>query len=308
MTDRTRKPSRISTTPPDGSKYNSTTRPHPIIPGHPEENEIPGSSNVQREESHSVNIPQSIDGDRRDTYGARLNLGAIVALGAFGGFIFLAAIITTIIVLVRRNRSAKHYRHRASPDCNTVASFDSSSSESRNGLNRYYRQAWENLHESAGSKTGLKVAAASANHQPLKRKETMDEPFRGSERHRDGSELVVSDAAAAYNAKGGGGGGNEKKRHHHHHHHHDVRSHKEVREWRDPRSQQHRDQKRYCHHHHDVRSHKEVREWRDPRSQQHREQGSQGVARSAIATAQGSETILTTLYDYHSTIGRIGEL
>lgn len=102
MTDRTRKPSRISTTPPDGSKYNSTTRPHPIIPGHPEENEIPGSSNVQREESHSVNIPQSIDGDRRDTYGARLNLGAIVALGAFGGFIFLAAIITTIIVLVRR--------------------------------------------------------------------------------------------------------------------------------------------------------------------------------------------------------------
>lgn len=35
-----------------------------------------------------------------------------------------------------RRRTAQHYRHRASPDCNTVASFDSSSSESRNGLNR----------------------------------------------------------------------------------------------------------------------------------------------------------------------------
>lgn len=42
-----------------------------------------------------------------------------------------------------RSRTTQHYRHRASPDCNTVASFDSSSSESRNGLNRYYRQAWE---------------------------------------------------------------------------------------------------------------------------------------------------------------------
>jgi hypothetical protein len=66
-----------------------------------------------------------------------------------------------------RNRTAKHYRHRASPDCNTVASFDSSSSESRNGLNRYYRQAWENLHESASK---------NHNHTQLKRKETLDQP------------------------------------------------------------------------------------------------------------------------------------
>lgn len=119
-----------------------------------------------------------------------------------------------------RNRSAKHYRHRPSPDCNTVASFDSSSSESRNGgLNRYYRQAWENLHESAGSKSGLKPD--SGNHSPLRRKETMDEPFRArdvAERHRDTSEMVVNDG---YGPKGA-----EKKRHHHHHHHH-----KEGREW-----------------------------------------------------------------------------
>uniref|UniRef100_A0A182Q7A8 Sushi, von Willebrand factor type A, EGF and pentraxin domain-containing protein 1 n=1 Tax=Anopheles farauti TaxID=69004 RepID=A0A182Q7A8_9DIPT len=175
----------------------------------------------------------SASSDRKESKNAKLNLGAIVALGAFGGFVFLAAVITTIVIVVRRNRTTnQHYRHRASPDCNTVASFSSSSSESRNGLNRYYRQAWENLHESASK---------SHNHSGLKRKETMDAPVnrsrsrenldvsrsrdldrsrenlssarsrdygRDSMALRDGSEMVVSDVCV----KG------EKKRHHHHHH------------------------------------------------------------------------------------------
>lgn len=102
-----------------------------------------------------------------------------------------------------RNRSAKHYRHRASPDCNTVASFDSSGSESRGGLNRYYRQAWENLHQSASTKVG-----GNHHHSQLKRKETLDR-----EGMRDGSELVVSDVYPQQRAT------TEKKRHHHHHHH-----------------------------------------------------------------------------------------
>jgi len=174
--------------------------PHLILSPKIEDNEIAGSSNI-RGEAHK---PLSIDPERREPFGAKLNMGAIIALGAFGGFVFLAAIITTIVILVRRNQSAKHYRHRASPDCNTVASFDSSSSGSRNGLNRYYRQAWENLHETTGPKTGMKPSGS-----PLRRKETMDEPYR-SERHRDGSELVVAEAKASA----------EKKRHHHHHHHH----------------------------------------------------------------------------------------
>lgn len=113
-----------------------------------------------------------------------------------------------------------------------MASFDSSSSESRNGLNRYYRQAWENLHESAGNK--LK---SSNHHVPLRRKDA-DESYKNGEKHRDGSELVVSDVAKAA----------EKKRHHHHHHHHDPRSHKEGRgaEWRDSKPpSSHRDHKRY---------------------------------------------------------------
>lgn len=74
---------------------------HPQHP-HPQDNEIAGSSNVQLGEAPNVNVPLSIDGERRETFGAKLNLGAIIALGAFGGFVFLAAIITTIIILVRR--------------------------------------------------------------------------------------------------------------------------------------------------------------------------------------------------------------
>lgn len=219
LTSRTRKPSSTSATT---TTVEITDRPSIIIAAHPQDNEIAGSSNIQHGESPNVNIPLSIDGERREPFGARLNVGAIIALGAFGAFIFLAAIITTVVILVRRNRSAKHYRHRASPDCNTVASFDSSSSGSGNGgLNRYYRQAWQNLHESAGSKSGLKASAARTNHQgnhsPLRRKETLDEPMR-TERQRDASEMVVNEAYGAKVA--------ERKRHHHHHHHH-----KEGREW-----------------------------------------------------------------------------
>lgn len=154
----------------------------------------------------------------------------------YNSIIYTFKVPILIIPYYFRNRSAKHYRHRASPDCNTVASFDSSSSESHNGgLNRYYRQAWENLHESAGSKTGLKAAAN--NHSPLRRKETLDEPYR-TERHRDGSDMAISEA---HNCKGGV----EKKRHHHHHHHHESRTHKEPKEWRDQRPPPHREHKRY---------------------------------------------------------------
>ncbi|XP_023032751.1 uncharacterized protein LOC6644484 isoform X1 [Drosophila willistoni] len=190
---------------------------------HPQDNEIPDSNNIRQNQSPNVNVPFAVDNpDRKETKEAKLNLGAIVALGAFGGFVFLAAVITTIVILVRRNRTTQHYRHRASPDCNTVASFDSSTSGSRNGLNRYYRQAWENLHESASK---------NSSHNALRRKETLDPPSMTRSRDnlrdnmqrsrenldrcgrdnygmRDDSEMVVSDVCL----KG------EKKRHHHHHH------------------------------------------------------------------------------------------
>jgi len=33
---------------------------------------------------------------------ARLNMGGIIALGVFGGFVFLAAVITIIVIIIRR--------------------------------------------------------------------------------------------------------------------------------------------------------------------------------------------------------------
>lgn len=113
-----------------------------------------------------------------------------------------------------RNRSATHYRHRASPDCNTVASYDSSSSESHGGLNRYYRQAWENLHTTTGVKSGGKLSS--------RRNETSNDPMgygpkghRMSDGMRDGSEIVVNEVASIKPSALA-----DKKRHHHHHHHH----------------------------------------------------------------------------------------
>ncbi|XP_016992632.2 uncharacterized protein [Drosophila takahashii] len=229
-------PSTYAPTPPRSSRpsgapnqVETTTRntQQIIANSHPQDNEIPDSVNIQQNQSPNVNVPFAVDNpDRKETKEAKLNLGAIVALGAFGGFVFLAAVITTIVILVRRNRTTQHYRHRASPDCNTVASFDSSTSGSRNGLNRYYRQAWENLHESASK---------NSSHNALRRKETLDPPSMTRSRDnlrdnmqrsrenldrcgrdnygmRDDSEMVVSSVVSDVCLKG------EKKRHHHHHH------------------------------------------------------------------------------------------
>ncbi|KAJ9583467.1 hypothetical protein L9F63_022192 [Diploptera punctata] len=224
-------PTRPSATTPHHSPAHV---PHVIVASHPQDNEIPDSVNVRSDHAPNVNVAHSVDEERRES-GARLNLDAYGALGVFGGFVFLAAVITTIVILIRRNRSTKHYRHRASPDCNTVASFDSSGSESRGGLNRYYRQAWENLHHesvTAGNKS------KSSNHSPLRRKETLDEPVGGGYRNvggteRDGSELVVNDTAAMYPPKPSAVAAAEKKRHHHHHHHHGTgATPKESGDWR----------------------------------------------------------------------------
>lgn len=53
-----------------------------------------------------VNVPSPVDNDETvnssSTYGAKLNFTSIIALSSFGGFVFLAALITTIVILVRR--------------------------------------------------------------------------------------------------------------------------------------------------------------------------------------------------------------
>ncbi|XP_011313896.1 uncharacterized protein [Fopius arisanus] len=192
---------------------------------HPQDNEISGSSVDNARAKINTGVPEPtgpfrVDRSDAPTHQAKLNLGAVIALGVFGAFVFLAAVITTVVILIRRTRGrSKHYRHRASPDCNTVASFDSSSSESRGGLNRYYRQAWENLHETAGQK---------GNHPPLRRKETLDEPsYRDNYRGENAPE--VDENANGFSGSKHTG---DKKRHHHHHHHH----HSSGNEWRQSQS------------------------------------------------------------------------
>lgn len=99
MTEKSRKSAPKTTAP---SKTYTSSHPQIIVAGHPQDNEIAGSSNIQHGDVPKVNVPLSVDGERREAFGAKLNLGAIIALGAFGGFVFLAAIITTVVILVRR--------------------------------------------------------------------------------------------------------------------------------------------------------------------------------------------------------------
>ncbi|KAI8431177.1 hypothetical protein MSG28_001215 [Choristoneura fumiferana] len=82
--------------------------------------------------------------------------------------------------------------------------------ESRSGLNRYYRQAWEELHEATGAKG---------------RRNDREAP-------KDGSELVVSDVYPAPR---------DKRRHHHHHHHRQPRH----PDWHSPHRPQHNHKPRY---------------------------------------------------------------
>lgn len=46
--------------------------------------------------------PYKVDRSDAPTHQAKLNLGAVIALGIFGAFVFLAAIITTVVILIRR--------------------------------------------------------------------------------------------------------------------------------------------------------------------------------------------------------------
>ncbi|XP_050683956.1 uncharacterized protein LOC126978885 [Leptidea sinapis] len=146
----------------------TTHVPHIIVASHPRENEIYGNgNNIRAEQTPRVNVPQPVDGERREPLGPRLNIGAVVALGAFGALVFLIAIVTTVVILVKSRQQAgrggQRYTHHVSGGCRgdtaaslaSAASLDSSSSatESRSGrgLARYYRQAWEELHEAAAA-------------------------------------------------------------------------------------------------------------------------------------------------------------
>ena len=104
-----------------------TSNPDPRFPI---KNEIPDSANVRANQGPRADVPPvSAVQNERDARANSLNLGmkpvffqllfslsklfsfilmfffftgGIIALGVFGGFVFLAAIITTIVILIRR--------------------------------------------------------------------------------------------------------------------------------------------------------------------------------------------------------------
>lgn len=79
---------------------------------HPQDNEISGSGVDHAQAGIGAGVPEPSGPFRVDsaehpsgTHQAKLNLGAVIALGVFGGFVFLAAVITTVVILIRRYES-----------------------------------------------------------------------------------------------------------------------------------------------------------------------------------------------------------
>jgi len=78
----------------------------------PIDNEIPDSANVQNSPA-GADVPTPVENESESRQ-AQLNLGGIIALGVFGGFVFLAAIITTIVILIRRKETIDEPTFRSS--------------------------------------------------------------------------------------------------------------------------------------------------------------------------------------------------
>ncbi|CAG2101422.1 unnamed protein product [Medioppia subpectinata] len=123
---------------------------------------------------------------------ARLNMGGIIALAVFGGFVFLAAVITIVVIIVRRLKNS----HNAL-DAQTISTFDSSGDNS--GFYHKYASAWSQLQSngihSASYKPGLARVDPNFdhhNHQRLNRG-TINEGFR------EANEITLNaDVAALY--------------------------------------------------------------------------------------------------------------
>ena len=74
---------------------------------HPQDNEISGSGVDHAQAGIGAGVPEPsgpfrVDDQPSSAHQAKLNLGAVIALGVFGGFVFLAAVITTVVILIRR--------------------------------------------------------------------------------------------------------------------------------------------------------------------------------------------------------------
>ncbi|KAK2708463.1 uncharacterized protein LOC136028340 isoform X2 [Artemia franciscana] len=161
------------------------------------------TANIRNQAPPNANEPKRVEIDDMQT--GKLNLGGIIALGIFGGFVFLAAVVTTAVIIAKRVKNGHGYRKGGS----SGKSNSSGTSSSDRALNKYYQKAWDDLQGS--SKGGMaRLGGTTRSHVHSNHR---DDDFRStkgtSEGMRDDGEMVVADVHVQ----------KEKKRHHHHHHH-----------------------------------------------------------------------------------------
>ncbi|XP_018495712.2 uncharacterized protein LOC100900376 [Galendromus occidentalis] len=170
-----------STTPPTTvyQKPIQTARPRPrppsILPRHrkPTLARLPTTSdpNLENEILHAEDS-RTIHVSQAPSASARLNMGGFIALGVFGGFVVLSAIITIIVLIVRRSpkgsrkttvaRNLDHIygghpdlftahppfppSHRISPVyCPDETDTVSTGADDSAVLHKNYKRAWDNL-------------------------------------------------------------------------------------------------------------------------------------------------------------------
>merc|ERR1719228_6697 len=106
----------------------------------PIDNEIPDAANVQNSPA-GADVPTPVENESESRQ-AQLNLGGIIALGVFGGFVFLAAIITTIVILIRRAKNSQSFLE--TPSSGHTPQDSPTHNSDRSVLNKYYTKAWDN--------------------------------------------------------------------------------------------------------------------------------------------------------------------
>lgn len=156
---------------------------------------------------------------------ARLNMGGIIALGVFGGFVFLAAVITIIVIIIRR---VKH--SHSSLDAQTISTFDSSNGDNP-GFYHKYASAWSQLQSQSAA-----VLHSSGSYKPSLAARL--EPYEGGAGHhhylghqrgagngrqnnnngtinegfRDSNEITLNADVYTRSSSGGSGSSSEHKR------------------------------------------------------------------------------------------------
>ncbi|XP_043211173.1 uncharacterized protein LOC122375741 isoform X1 [Amphibalanus amphitrite] len=199
-------PARPSEPPPVAAAAPTSTG-RPAVPGpaptdarepdaydRPEEGREPDTVSVRQNSRPGVRLPD-VGEDEREPRGAtdaatpRLNLSGIIALGVFGGFVFLTAVLTSIVIIVRRTQQRSR-RRSGTRRHHYISSSYSTDSESH-GLSRHSRR---------GGGGGW------AHGRPAGRRSS-------SQGYRDSAEVAVADVSHMFRS------GGDKRRHHHHHHH-----------------------------------------------------------------------------------------